>query len=89
MAFFLISTHEMIIEVREDAPMAFTQVDLDAINKAIAAGELSIGLGDMRITYRSMTELLQARDTIQADLAAQATTARAYPRHQTASFADD
>jgi hypothetical protein len=69
--------------------MAFTQTDLDAVNKAIAAGELSIGLGDMRITYRSLDELIQARAIIEADLASQQATARAYPRHQAASFCDD
>jgi hypothetical protein len=50
--------------------MAWTQTDLDAVEKAISAGELSIGLGDMRITYRSMRELLDARDTIRAELIA-------------------
>jgi hypothetical protein len=69
--------------------MAFTQADLDAVNKAIAAGELSIGLGDMRITYRSMDELLKSKAAIEADLASQQTTARTYPRFQTASFCDD
>ena len=56
--------------------MAFTQADLDRVNKAIATGELSIGLGDMRITYRSTEELIQARDTIIKDLRAQANVSR-------------
>lgn len=69
--------------------MAFTTADLDALDRAIAAGELSIGLGDMRITYRNTDELLKARETVKAELAAQATTARPYPRHQLADFSDD
>lgn len=55
--------------------MAFTAADLDAVEKALAAGELSIALGDMRITYRSADELLRARDTIRADLIAAGTIA--------------
>jgi len=65
--------------------MAFTQADLDRVNKAIATGELSIGLGDMRITYRSTEELIQARDTIIKDLHAQANASRS-PRFAVADF---
>jgi len=71
--------------------MAFTQADLDAINAAIAGGELTIGLGDMRITYRSTDELLKAKAAIEADLALQASasTPRPYPRHMLADFSDE
>lgn len=48
--------------------MSFTAADLDAVERALAAGELSISLGDMRITYRSTDELIRARDTIRAEL---------------------
>lgn len=48
--------------------MAWTQADLDAVEKAIAAGELSVRLGDMSITYRGTRELLDARDAIKAEL---------------------
>lgn len=65
--------------------MAFTQADLDKVNKAIATGELSIGLGDMRITYRSTEELIQARDTIIKDLRAQDNASRS-PRFAVADF---
>lgn len=68
--------------------MAFTQADLDKVNKAIATGEEAIGLGDMRITYRGMDDLLRAKAVIEADLAGQQTAARAYPRHQLADFSD-
>ena len=69
--------------------MAFTADDLVTIDAAIAAGEFSIRLGDMAITYRSMDDLIKARETIVADLDRQASAARPYPRHQLADFSDD
>lgn len=50
--------------------MAFTQANLEAVESALAAGELSISLGDMRITYRTTNELLAQRDLIRAELQA-------------------
>lgn len=53
--------------------MAFTQTDLDNINTAIAAGELTVRASNgSLVTYRSMDELLKARGVIQADLTAAA-----------------
>lgn len=69
--------------------MALTSSDLDAIDAAIASGELSVRDKDGRqITYRSMGELLQARDAIKAEVASTSSTARPYPRHQMADFSD-
>lgn len=51
--------------------MAFTQADLDRINRAIATGELSIEKDGKKITYRSMGDLIKARDAIYQDLARQ------------------
>ncbi|MDR2365424.1 MAG: hypothetical protein LBD68_06155 [Zoogloeaceae bacterium] len=51
--------------------MAFTTNDLVVIERAIAAGELTVRFADRTITYRSMSELLRARELILADLAAQ------------------
>ncbi len=49
--------------------MAFTQTDLDVIERAIATGELTVTFSDGRsVTYRSITELIKARDTIKAAL---------------------
>lgn len=48
--------------------MAFTQTDLDAIERAIASGELSFTSNGRAVSYRSVSELLRARDTIRADL---------------------
>ena len=44
--------------------MAWTQSDLDAIDRAIASGELSVAYQDKRVLYRSMEELVQARGLI-------------------------
>lgn len=48
--------------------MAFTQSDLNAINEAIAGGELQVSIGDRKITYRSIEELKEARRLIQSEL---------------------
>ncbi len=48
----------------------FTQTQLDAVNAAIANGKLTVEYDGKRITYRSMAELMQARELIRADLAA-------------------
>ncbi len=69
--------------------MAFTQTDLDAVDRAIASGELTVRTGDRMVTYRSMAELKEARSTIVSALAVQSGTSAIYPRHQLASFADD
>jgi hypothetical protein len=51
--------------------MAFTQQNLDAIEKAISTGTLSVEYNGKRVTYRSMSDLLKARDVIKAELAKQ------------------
>jgi hypothetical protein len=50
--------------------MAFTTTDLDAINAAIASGEMTVKYNGREVTYRSVAELLKAKSTIEADLAA-------------------
>lgn len=50
--------------------MAFTQSDLDAVNTAISSGELKIEVQGRMVIYRSVAELITARDLIKADLAA-------------------
>jgi hypothetical protein len=69
--------------------MAFTQTDLDAIERALASGELTIRTADRQVTYRTTDELIKARDTVAAALQAQTASARQYPRHQLADFTDD
>lgn len=70
--------------------MAFTQQDLDAINAAIASGELTVSHNGRTVTYRSMADLLKARDLIVNELAAQAGSRRgsSYRFHFTTSRGD-
>jgi hypothetical protein len=58
--------------------MAFTQQDLDAINKAIARGERVIQYADRRVEYRNISELIAARNLAISDLSSQ--NGRAKPR---------
>jgi len=46
--------------------MAWTSTDLTAIERAIASGELTVRFGDRQIQYRSIDELLRARDLIKS-----------------------
>lgn len=51
--------------------MPVTQTDIDNITAAIASGERQVTIGNQSITYRSISELLQARDTLIRDFNAQ------------------
>jgi hypothetical protein len=47
--------------------MAFTTSDLTAIESAIASGELTVRYADGKeVTYRSIGELMKARDLIKS-----------------------
>ena len=48
--------------------MAYTSADLVNIEAAIKTGELSVSIGDRHVTYRSMADLLRARDVIKQDI---------------------
>ena len=48
--------------------MALTQSDLDALDKAIATGELEVEYDGMRRRYRSIGELIAARNHVSAVL---------------------
>lgn len=48
--------------------MAATQEDIDALTRAIASGERQVTIGNQSVTYRSIAELLSARDTLQREL---------------------
>lgn len=56
--------------------MAYTQTDLQRIEKAIATGTLEVEYADKRIKYRSIEELITARNEIQRSL--QGTGGRAF-----------
>ena len=60
--------------------MAWTQSDLDAIEAAIASGELDVQYSDKRVRYRSIAELLQAREVIRGVLAAAAAGSTIVPK---------
>lgn len=69
--------------------MAFTSQDLAAVDSAIASGELTVRTADGKlVTLRSVSELLQARQFISAEVAKSASAAHSYPRHQLADFSD-
>lgn len=70
--------------------MAFTTADLDAIDRAIAAGELTVRFnnGDF-VTYQSAEDLLARRTVIQRALDAQSAPNRPVPRHMLADFRDE
>jgi hypothetical protein len=48
--------------------MAFTQSQLTALESAIAQGALTVQFNDRRITYHSLGEMIQLRNTMRAEL---------------------
>lgn len=44
--------------------MAFTQTDLDNIDRAISSGELTVSYNGRTVTHRSIVELKTARDLV-------------------------
>jgi hypothetical protein len=52
--------------------MAFTQKHVDALNEAMASGELEVNFGDRKVRYRSFEELKRAKQHIQKELQATA-----------------
>lgn len=57
--------------------MSVTQADLDALNAAIAQGESLVRKANGEtVQYRSVDELIRARNDVAAQIAAQATTRR-------------
>ena len=55
--------------------MPWTQTDLDAIEASIATGELTVRFADRQVTYRSIAELIEARNVIRDAVQAAAGTA--------------
>lgn len=51
--------------------MAVTQADIDTLNAAIAQGERQVMIGAKQITYRSISELIAARNDLVAQLSEQ------------------
>lgn len=69
--------------------MAFTTTQLTAIEEAIASGELSVEYDGKRVTYRSMSDLREARDLIRAALIESGELADTTPRRSYAAFSRD
>lgn len=57
--------------------MAISQSDIDALNAALATGEKQVILDGQTITYRSVPDLILARDDLQSKLNSQSRTRRA------------
>lgn len=53
--------------------MSYTQAQLDALEAMIAGGILESEYDGKRVKYRSMVELIRARDTVRAGLTTSAT----------------
>ena len=51
--------------------MPVTQSTIDDLNAAIASAEKQVALGAQQVTYRSIDELIRARNDAQAQLNAQ------------------
>lgn len=49
--------------------MAVTQSDIDALNTAIASGERVVVLNGQSVTYRSIDDLIRARNDLRTELA--------------------
>lgn len=48
--------------------MAITQQDIDKIDRAIAKGESVVRFADRTVEYRSVDELIKAKNAMQAEL---------------------
>lgn len=64
--------------------MAVSQADIDALNAAIASGEKQVVLDGQSITYRSVAELINARNDLQRQL--NRTAASATPTRRPKTF---
>lgn len=51
--------------------MPFTSEDLEEIKKAIGSGALTVKFADKTVTYRSMPEMIQAKNYIEQELGVQ------------------
>ncbi len=48
--------------------MAFTQADLDELDKAIKSGTLRVRTGERDVTYRSLAEMMKVRSLMLDEL---------------------
>lgn len=64
--------------------MALQQSDLDALESALASGELTVEYDNKRTTFRSVAELVQAIAYVRTQIAASAPVTQSF-----ASFSKD
>jgi hypothetical protein len=60
--------------------MAVTQDDIDALNAAIASGERVVVLNGQSVTYRSVPDLIAARNDLTKQMQDEALKAAGRPR---------
>lgn len=46
--------------------MAWTESDIEVIERAISSGTLSVQFGDRSVTYRSINDLIKARNAMKS-----------------------
>jgi hypothetical protein len=69
--------------------MAYTTTQLQALEDAIATGELTVEYDGKKVTYRSIAELLTARDFVRGELIAAGTITDTTIRRSVTSFSKD
>lgn len=69
--------------------MAYTQADLDALDRAIASGQLEVQYADRRVRYRSMDELMTARQHVAQQIATASGSHRGHHRFVFATMRGD
>lgn len=60
--------------------MPVSQTDIDNLNKAIASGERQVTIGSQSITYRSISDLIAARNDLLQQKAQEEATAANKPQ---------
>ena len=60
--------------------MAVTQQDIDALNAAIASGERVVVLNGQSVTYRSIDDLIKARNDLRQEMADAAASGKRRPK---------
>ena len=70
--------------------MAITQSQIDALDDAIASGELRVTYDGRTVEYRSIKDLKVARQHLaqQLDMSSRGAKPRTHPRYQVARFSD-
>ena len=69
--------------------MAYSQADLDRLDRAIASQQLEVQMDGRRVRYRDMNELLAARNHVAQQLAAAANPGPATRRFRFTTYRGD